>query len=208
MEQRSALQPNATHGDTTERGGDEGASTAAAPPQNVLGEAAERRVRRRIWNKRTATEEEERSWGRRGNGEGDDQAEEGGALPRGEDGKPGGGDGASARRKRLVGKQKPSHGLRQVTGVVRERDKRWDRGHHLHRRGQVVFCTRCGCFAIKRMGTGLRTQCKPPATGASAAIRVSRLLQGLHPVTTNRMQVRVGRLCVARAPFLASVIES
>ena len=187
LEQYAAAQPNTNHGGTPERGEEEETSIAAAPPQTPRCEAADRRVRRRIWSKRPSTEQEERFWGLCDKGEEEDQVAGGFALPRDDEGKPGGGGGASGGRKRLVGKQPPPHGLRQVDDAVRGKDKRWDRGHNLHRRGQAVFCTRCGSFAIRRMGAGLRTKCKLPTTGVSPAIRISRLLQGLHLVTARRI---------------------
>ena len=187
LDQRSPPQQNAAPEGTAQGRGDQRVPVAAAKRNEAQDGQAERRVRRRIWNKRPPTEEEERSGDLYANGEKEDRDIEEGLLPREGDGKPEEGGAGSTRRKRLVGKQKPPQGLRQATGAVRERDKRWNRGHHIHKTGQVVYCTKCGCFAIKRMGYGLASQCKPSATGASNAARLLRLRQGLHPLSAARI---------------------
>ena len=55
-------------------------------------------------------------------------------------------------------------------------------GHWLKCTGNLVWCSRCACFAHKRFGTGLKDTCRPAKLGAGRA-RLARLHAGRQPIT-------------------------
>ena len=60
-------------------------------------------------------------------------------------------------------------------------------GHWLRCTGNLVWCSRCACFAHKRFGAGLKGACKPVMEGAAKA-RLARLHGGKHPITGKPMR--------------------
>ena len=60
-------------------------------------------------------------------------------------------------------------------------------GHWLKCTGNLVWCTRCACFAHKRFGVGLKDVCKPVKRGARS-VRLARLHTGCHPITGKPMK--------------------
>ena len=88
------------------------------------------------------------------------------------------------RRRRLRGKQAPPRSEQRPSIKLRRKEKEWSRGHVIRRKGPLVFCARCGSYATKRFGTGLRTQCRPPKAWTSNATRarLQRLHKGEHPL--------------------------
>ncbi len=57
----------------------------------------------------------------------------------------------------------------------------WGRGHAVRVNGNVAFCTKCGAYAIQRVGSALATVCAGPS--ADTKLKVERMRRGLHPVT-------------------------
>ncbi len=56
------------------------------------------------------------------------------------------------------------------------------RGHALMVTGPVIWCNRCGRYAARRLGKALKATC-PGTAEAAYATRLSRLRDGLHPLT-------------------------
>ncbi len=55
-------------------------------------------------------------------------------------------------------------------------------GHMLMQSGPMVFCTRCGGYALERVGARLQSSCAPSSSRATRT-RVARMRRGLHPIT-------------------------
>ena len=66
------------------------------------------------------------------------------------------------KRRRLRGKQRPRWSSQHLPRRVKEKTKVWARGHAIRLSGLVLFCTKCGSYAFRRFGLGLRGQCRPP----------------------------------------------
>ncbi len=72
---------------------------------------------------------------------------------------------------------------RRYTGVVADPvDAAASRGHRLEISGPLVYCSRCGRYAARRVGRALRGGCVGEATGAYAT-RLARMRAGRHPLT-------------------------
>ncbi len=56
------------------------------------------------------------------------------------------------------------------------------RGHALLVTGPMIWCGRCGRYALKRLGKALKTECPGVADGVYVS-RLTRLRNGLHPIT-------------------------
>ena len=76
-------------------------------------------------------------------------------------------------------------GWRRSSGAARASGTMRSRGHAIVLAGPMAFCAKCARFARHRLGTGLRGECPAPQhkTANSVAARLSRLRQGLHPLT-------------------------
>ena len=59
-------------------------------------------------------------------------------------------------------------------------------GHALRNTGPLVWCAKCGNFAHRRHGRGLKGNCNVVQRGARR-VRLDRLHQGLHPMTGRRI---------------------
>ena len=59
-------------------------------------------------------------------------------------------------------------------------------GHYLRNTGALVWCTKCGNFAHRRLGRGLKGVCMVSQKGARR-VRLTRLHQGLHPLTGRKL---------------------
>ena len=57
--------------------------------------------------------------------------------------------------------------------------------------GPIVYCSRCACFTLKRLGSRLKGICARPAGRAAAAVayRLGRLRAGRHPITGQALRV-------------------
>ncbi len=74
---------------------------------------------------------------------------------------------------------------RRYTGVVADPVDAADaNGHQLRVTGPIIFCSRCGRYATRRVGRALKSQCGGVAGGAYAS-RLARMLNGKHPITGN-----------------------
>ncbi len=81
---------------------------------------------------------------------------------------------------------RPAHG-RRYSGLLGDPvDSRDSRGHLLFISGAMIWCGTCGRYATKRLGRALRAPCPGEATGAYLT-RLTRLRQGLHPLTGSRL---------------------
>ena len=98
-----------------------------------------------------------------------------------------------AKRIRLRGKQKPPGIQKEARLVLKDKEKAWSRGHAIRRIGSIVFCARCGNYARKRFGAGLKAKCTPPPSlGVNAAgARLQRLHRGKHPLQKKRKKTTV-----------------
>ena len=98
-----------------------------------------------------------------------------------------------AKRIRLRGKQKPPGIQKEARLVLKDKEKAWSRGHAIRRIGGIVFCARCGNYARKRFGAGLKAKCTPPPSlGVNAAgARLQRLHRGKHPLQKKRKKTTV-----------------
>ncbi len=73
---------------------------------------------------------------------------------------------------------------RRYTGVNSDPVDAADaRGHKLRITGSVIWCCVCGNHAARRLGKALKTDCPGGASTANQT-RLSRLKQGLHPLTS------------------------
>ena len=88
------------------------------------------------------------------------------------------------RIRRLRGKQRPPQHEALPPLRIRQKEKAWSRGHAIRRTGDMVFCAKCGNYASKRFGAGLRAKCSPPQSLSDNAVRarLQRLHMGLHPL--------------------------
>ena len=75
--------------------------------------------------------------------------------------------------------------LRRLAGCARERLGRRDNEHRVVIVHALAYCSRCACFAHKRLGSRFKGQCQLPEGRAAAAVsyRLARLRSGLHPIT-------------------------
>jgi hypothetical protein len=60
--------------------------------------------------------------------------------------------------------------------------RRWEGEHSLLLTGPLIWCVRCGYYAIRRYGTGLQRSCLGKPTPGNE-VRLERLRRHLHPVT-------------------------
>ncbi len=71
---------------------------------------------------------------------------------------------------------------RRYTGVVADPVDALDaRGHSLRITGPMIWCSRCGRYALQRVGRSLKSACKGEAVGAYLT-RLARLREGRHPL--------------------------
>ena len=69
-----------------------------------------------------------------------------------------------AHRRRLRGKQPPPQVVGQTPEGVKDKITGWSKGHAIHKRGNRVFCVKCGNYALRRFGRGLQGRCSPTKT--------------------------------------------
>ncbi len=60
-------------------------------------------------------------------------------------------------------------------------DSGWGLGHDVRLNGGLAFCTRCGAYAIHRVGSAISAACPGPA--ADTRLKVQRMRSGKHPIT-------------------------
>ncbi len=143
-----------------EGGWPRGEKRAAEPGQQVLG-------RKRAC--RTDAEGGEASLG-------GCQSEEGGQREEAQDVTA---EGGSVPRGRVYG--------RRYTGIHADPvDAADSSGHALRITGPLIWCSRCGRYAMRRVRRSLREACAGEATGAYAT-RLARLWAGKHPLTDARL---------------------
>ncbi len=72
---------------------------------------------------------------------------------------------------------------RRYTGVVGDPvDAEDASGHVLRITGPIIWCNRCGRYAMRRLRRSLKNKCVGEATAAYAT-RLARLRAGRHPLT-------------------------
>ncbi len=83
-----------------------------------------------------------------------------------------------------VGSGRASRGFgRRYTGIVADPvDAEESNGHTLHITGPVIWCSKCGRYALRRVRRSLRSSCVGQALGAYGT-RLARLREGRHPLT-------------------------
>ena len=73
----------------------------------------------------------------------------------------------------------------RTAGTAREAQRIGDRGHAVVVMGPIAYCAKCGNFARRRVGAGLKGNCTAPQdkTRNAASARLRRLRAGRHPLT-------------------------
>ena len=73
----------------------------------------------------------------------------------------------------------------RAAGTAREVEGVSSRGHAVVVMGPMAYCAKCGNFARRRVGAGLKGTCAAPQgkTRNAAAARLRRLRAGRHPLT-------------------------
>ena len=74
---------------------------------------------------------------------------------------------------------------RRAIGMARQVEGGDGRGHAVVVVGPFAYCARCGNFARRRLGAGLKGICAAPQhkTRNAVAARLRRLREGKHPIT-------------------------
>ena len=90
--------------------------------------------------------------------------------------------------------EEPHEALRRQFGCVREPVGSREHGHRVSFTASMAFCTRCACFARRRVGSRFKRECVLPQGRAAAAVayRLRRLRTGLHPITGKPLVSEVG----------------
>ncbi len=93
-----------------------------------------------------------------------------------------GGQPAAPAQRGAEGERRGEYGRRYL-GLVADPVDTADAGGHLLRiSGPLVYCDRCGRYAMRRLRRTLRNQCSGEAKGAYAT-RLVRMRTGCHPIT-------------------------
>ena len=81
--------------------------------------------------------------------------------------------------------EKLAEALRRHVGCTREKLDQRDHGHRVAFVSSMAYCSRCACFAQKRVGSRFKGVCQLPVGRAASAVnyRLARLRSGLHPIT-------------------------
>ena len=73
----------------------------------------------------------------------------------------------------------------RLVGCTREKLGPREHGHLIRFSGPLVYCTKCACFAHRRLGCRFKGTCQPSVGRAASAVssRLLRLNGGRHPIT-------------------------